>query len=447
MRDVEAVPAEPARRSGRSPVRRVLSGSPEQRRLLALQRTVGNAVVARAAEEGVELSELGGPAPVAQAGPSVPQHSLEIGFPQPPEQQSPWFQLFCCGTGRKSSGPETADAWRAVLAAARQDNQRFDEDSQLRFHHDTRTVLVRYHARELRLTYPKLAGELVKRATDLVRGGLDDARNLTKYGEAYPPTAGYWNREDEDRVALGRNAAHAAESAALRPEPADPVPANSRAVPAEVFRQVIADGSDGLVIGENHAETHAYYFLADNMAELKSKGLRTIYLELLRVGPIQQWVDDYLAGGAEMPPQLDNALREGARHDGPRRVIEAAKQHGVRVRAADGFSAQRRYLWGQDGEAWGKHERAGLMNSFTTSVIDEDSEGRGRYVAVVGEAHARDHRFSGRRDDLGGVDSPQVPVPELPELVPGLTRYLGVPAIRLTSPDQAVSIDPARRPS
>lgn len=123
-----------------------------------------------------------------------------------------------------------------------------------------------------------------------------------------------------------------------------------------------------------------------------------------------------------------------------RTLLEAVKRAGgIRIRGVDSFHAQTRPAASNKSdsqEQWRGHERVARMNVFAARVIGEDQAraSSGKCVAVVGESHPRDHRFGGDRELT------EAEVPDWPDLISGLTRYLGVPAIKLTSPDRAISI-------
>ena len=319
-----------------------------------------------------------------------------------------------------------------------------------------RQVLVRYDARLLPQIYPKLADVLRARAATLYaeeqgeqgeRLPADRARAFARYGQGVESTRGYWEDADEQRVELGRGAAvERAGTAAGAVEPPDPMRGRPSVPSLDLLREVLQeDGRDGLLIGERHTDPSAYLFLANNLEAAKSFGLRTIYLEILRVGDIQRLVDEYFAGEQDQMPDPLTSFLASLKNPGPERLLRAVRQvGGVRIRGVDSFNVQSGFVLAadpEDGKPWARHERTGLMNAFAAREIERDQARHpGAYAAVVGESHARDHRFGGSRAGLVGVDYPTTP--ELPDLIPGLTRYLGVPAIRLNGPDEAISIHP-----
>ncbi|GAB2655175.1 hypothetical protein GCM10027271_12030 [Saccharopolyspora gloriosae] len=442
MRIVESR-ADAAQRAGRSVDDRTSTDvSPRIARVLALQRTVGNAVVSRTLADDVELTDLAGPSrPTGAAQPN----SVEVAYPsarqpvEPPvRQQAPrpatWFQLYCCGVRRSpptaaapSGGQDGADRdWRDFLAEVKPELKRIDKDPKIKIDEATQTVLVAYDPQLLSDIYPVLEFVLKRQAKKLsdVFG-----ETLESHGRKSTTTSGYWEDHDERRRQLGARAASAARRHADDPAPANPISGMNNASPLVALHALLGDSSGGFIIGEKHSEYAAWKMLVDHLDGLRDSGVRVIYLESIRAGEIQEWVDEYLRSSAQkMPSQLEAfVLKYKSRwnHDGLRNLLDAVKRMGgMRIHAIDSTTAARKGAGDKS-----LHERAALMNAFATERVREDqTRDPGRYVALVGEAHAVQHDFTGDRGDL-------------PAIVPGLTRYLGVPAVRISGPHDAQTVE------
>ncbi|MFJ1791306.1 toxin glutamine deamidase domain-containing protein [Kitasatospora griseola] len=180
---------------------------------------------------------------------------------------------------------------------------------------------------------------------------------------------------------------------------------------------------DGMVLGEGHTNSPSWKFLKDNMQGLKESGVDTLYLEALRDESFQRHLDAYLQPGGTMPHNLEKMVREYDKErkspagEGLYEMMLEAKANDMRVVAVDGFPA-RTPIDGAQNE-----QRARLMNSYAYDIIHNDQGRNGKFVAVVGGSHVLEHGTSvghGTR-------------------IPGLADMLGVPPVRLTTPEGAAA--------
>ncbi|MFJ8439447.1 toxin glutamine deamidase domain-containing protein [Kitasatospora griseola] len=183
-------------------------------------------------------------------------------------------------------------------------------------------------------------------------------------------------------------------------------------------------GHSGIVLGEKHDASPSWRFLKENMAGLKEAGVDTIYIEALRDDTFQRHLDDYLKPGGTMPPSLERMLKayDGDKHspagNGVYDMVVAAKANDMRVRGVDGYPARKPI------SADSLEVRARMMNSYAHDVINSDQGRKGNFVAVVGGSHVLEHATTvghGTR-------------------IPGLADMLGVPPVRLTTPEGAAAV-------
>lgn len=192
--------------------------------------------------------------------------------------------------------------------------------------------------------------------------------------------------------------------------------------PTEGLTRVLAS-NPGMVFGEDHGSHENKAYLATHMPTLAASGVNTVYLEHLRPDH-QQHVDQYLASPrATMHPELDRFLttfdtKHNARGPGSvRGILAAARQSGVRVRAADTLAADDPGNAGQDGLA----VRLATMNQFAMEQVQSDRGRRGgKYVMLVGGAHNNTQPGNAYAQSLGINGS-----------VPGLSQMLNIPAVKV----------------
>ena len=416
---------------------------------LAMQQAIGNAAVAREigsqAQRGAAATRTGG-APSVQRMERVreepPGPSVAVDFPAPPKQ--PWWQVLFCGSRDKA-----ADEWTKFRDEVRRLHPQADTDPQVRFSDAQRSVLVNYDTRTLNNLYPhlvyKLAEQARKHLNNQLLGPVD---TLKESGKESGITRAHWAAQDDRERVLRQEAATEAH---VTPAPArqNPVDQQTGLQPAAALQALINSNADGFLIGERHKEPHAWDFLAANIGAARAAGLRTIFLESVRSGAQQNWVDQYL-GGAN-PPQLNIFLdrnRADKNHDGLRTLLAAVRAvGGIRVRAADTLVAEKRSVQGasQAQRDWKLHERAAMMNTYAADAVRTDQQSNpGKYVILVGESHASYHSFSGDRTALQGEPAELVgdggSNPGLPDRVPGVAQYLNIPAVRLSDPSSPVPI-------
>jgi hypothetical protein len=236
------------------------------------------------------------------------------------------------------------------------------------------------------------------------------------------------------------DAALAAPASATHPRDwPDLAPASNQAA---LLRQVLGT-TQGLVIGEVHADQGSKRLLIDHMPLLRHLGVDTLYLEHLQ-GDLHQADLDYLHRHGTCTGALERFLAEqdqghhthAASGATFRNVVDAAFKAGVRVVALDLMASY--HLRGVTAPAGHAQEtgldlRTKLFNHVAAVRIEHDQRdqrdkpGPQRWVALVGNVHAG--TFNG---------------------VTGIAERLGVPSLRMedTSPSWSgkiqVGCDPGR---
>ncbi|WP_406690176.1 DUF4157 domain-containing protein [Saccharopolyspora sp. ID03-671] len=358
--------------------------------------------------------------------------SVVVDFPRPKRN---WSQIFVPG-----NTPE----WTELVAVVERHHPHITDDPQVIFNHEKQSVLVKYHPRALHDAYPSLSTHLV--------GSFGTVGRLEERGRQSARTRRYWSQQDARDETLEREAVTEARNFAGGAAVNHPLAGRTGLMPGEALRALLTNpDADGFVIGEKHDEEYAWNFLAANLNAAKAAGLRTIYLEQIRRGDAQGWVDEHLgsAQDAPMPPQLDvfcRAYQDRWHHDGLRTVLNAAKAvGGITIQGVDAIPARKRRVLGTEqevAEAWSAHTRAARMNTFAADVVRQDqARTPSKYVILIGRAHAGHHSFTGDRTKL--IDEPTHLVgdgdakPGLPDVVPGVADYLGLPAVEISSPSDA----------
>ncbi|SEG91380.1 Papain fold toxin 1, glutamine deamidase [Actinacidiphila yanglinensis] len=235
--------------------------------------------------------------------------------------------------------------------------------------------------------------------------GTADGRNavLTGLGRRDSLTRGtYWKLQDERDGILGLVARE--ELRVFRSGPttrwareqlvAEALDGTSE---VEALRRLL-DQHEGVVIGEEQAGTAAWRLLAAHMAELKDAGVRTVYLGGIRGDSYQTHLNHYLETGT-LSPALEALVRH---HDGAvgaantegtglREVLQAARQHGVRLVGVDGYPARET---GRRAGADRRFRRAAALNTYAAGLVRRDRRGlpdASGYLVVIGAPHTGAH--------------------------------------------------------
>ncbi|MDE1195429.1 MAG: membrane-targeted effector domain-containing toxin [Pseudomonas sp.] len=162
--------------------------------------------------------------------------------------------------------------------------------------------------------------------------------------------------------------------------------------PKVALNQLYEEAS-GVVIGESHNSIASKRFLIDNMPLLAKQKVRTLYMEHLLTDLHQADLDAF-AKTANMPEKLKAYLEKldaGHHTDATGtytflNLVKAAHENHLRIRAIDCMSSYR--VAGMP-DPYGTL-RMEMMNYFAHTVIsaDQAASGGGRWVALVGNAHA-----------------------------------------------------------
>ncbi len=157
--------------------------------------------------------------------------------------------------------------------------------------------------------------------------------------------------------------------------------------------------SEGVCIGESHEDKFSKKVLVDHMAELKKKGVNTIYMEHLFGEEHQELLDQfYEISGNEMPSALKKHLKmlddghirneDISTKYGFTALVKAAKENGIRIHAIDDAN-----LWKTGGDGLGSsngQQRIAGLNFFAFEEINrhrKEVAGENRYIIFVGSAH------------------------------------------------------------
>ena len=177
---------------------------------------------------------------------------------------------------------------------------------------------------------------------------------------------------------------------------------------AQALAGLLADpDAPGVILAEQHTRGDAKGMIVDNLAALKQDGVDRLYIEHFRVEEHQALLDAYLDTG-EMPEELDAYLRTQALkfpgaaypHD-LRGILEQARAHGIRVYGIDsmgakadpGLAVRPRQEHERDVTAGdvGAEQRAARMNGLASEVVARTSGGGGKFIMLLGAAHANTH--------------------------------------------------------
>ncbi|WP_367347330.1 membrane-targeted effector domain-containing toxin [Stenotrophomonas bentonitica] len=179
--------------------------------------------------------------------------------------------------------------------------------------------------------------------------------------------------------------------------------------------------SNGLVIGENHAAQGSKRLLIDHMAELRSLGVTTLYLEHLQ-SDLHQGDLDRLRVSGTLSPALERFLdsqdmghnTHAASGATFRALVQAAADAGIRIVALDLMASY--HLGGAQGTAGldSLELRIKVMNHVAAQRIQHDQRQQRasapvqRWVALVGDAHAGDFNDTVGLGERLGVPSLRV---------------------------------------
>lgn len=173
--------------------------------------------------------------------------------------------------------------------------------------------------------------------------------------------------------------------------------------------EVILDSDNedqpGMVLSESHSDEATKKFIIDNMANLKAQGVDTIYLEVLRE-EYQPMIDEYLSSGKKkaMPYGLERFIDSSDQNFGLldkypnnlKGIVDKAKQLGLNVKGIDTVLAARSGTGGLEG-------RVRRMNHFAAETIKNDPERAGKFIALIGAAHAYTHENSTGDKGYAGI--------------------------------------------
>jgi hypothetical protein len=160
----------------------------------------------------------------------------------------------------------------------------------------------------------------------------------------------------------------------------------------EALKQLYEETA-GVVIGESHSSVASKRFLIDNMRQLAKQKVRTLYLEHLLTDLHQADLDLFATSG-KMPEKLKAYLEyldAGHHTDSAGRytflnLVRVANENRMRIRAIDCMTSYR--LAGLPNPSGSL--RIEMMNYFAHTVIraDQAALGNGKWIALVGNAHA-----------------------------------------------------------
>lgn len=186
------------------------------------------------------------------------------------------------------------------------------------------------------------------------------------------------------------------------------VPQNKEQTAADTLLQWLANKDyEGVVIGEAHVDGTPKALLIQTMEKLKASGVTTIFLEFLTEDD-QKAIDRYLnsqEADVQLAPEVLAKLiteetrlgSEAKNGSGLIDVIRTAKQHGIRIVGVESEASS----WLEPLRSV-KNRMTGM--NYSAKQIIEKEKGEGKYVVLVGNAHASTH-----------------------ENVPGLSELIGVP--------------------
>lgn len=193
------------------------------------------------------------------------------------------------------------------------------------------------------------------------------------------------------------------------PTPArPPMPVIASKSPPKLALRQLYEKAPGLVIAESHNCVASKQFLITNMAQLAKQKVRTLYMEHLLTDLHQADLDTFANTGT-LPERLHSYLEDldrGHLTDSTGRytflnLVKTANRQGMRIRAID-CMASYRVAGIPDPD---RTVRIKMMNYFARTVIDADQAalGGGKWIALVGNAHANTYRQVVGLAELEGV--------------------------------------------
>lgn len=187
-----------------------------------------------------------------------------------------------------------------------------------------------------------------------------------------------------------------------------PIPGIAPESPPKLALKQLYENAPGLVIGESHNCVASKQFLIDNMGQLAKQNVRTLYMEHLFTDLHQADLDAFARTGS-MPGKLESYLQgldRGHCTDATGRytflnLVKTANNHRVRIRAIDCMTSYR--VSGLPDLDCTVREK--MMNYFAHRVINADQAalGGGKWIALVGNAHANTFKQVAGVAELEGV--------------------------------------------
>ncbi|WP_325431008.1 membrane-targeted effector domain-containing toxin [Dyella sp.] len=154
--------------------------------------------------------------------------------------------------------------------------------------------------------------------------------------------------------------------------------------------------SDGLVVGEDHANPVTLKFLIDNMPSLAKVGVKTLYAEGfpadLEGGYLKRF---FSSKNALMPQAMKRAYPVGetsllSHKYSPTNLLYTARAYGIEVIPIDLLAAQMGWRGApHPSVTHAMHERGIMMNQYAQTVINarQADSHAGKWVAWMGNAH------------------------------------------------------------
>ncbi|WP_343039657.1 hypothetical protein [Pseudomonas karstica] len=154
----------------------------------------------------------------------------------------------------------------------------------------------------------------------------------------------------------------------------------SNASPKEAINNVYKTSS-GMIVGEDHSQSSGLRVLIDNVQELKSNNVTTLYSEGFEHS-LQPDLDHFFETGEFTKPLRENLklIDRAHREHGPytnRNLLETMRKNGIRVKAIDVPSVEP------------KTTRLKNMNYYAANMIERDQamNPQAKWVARVGSDH------------------------------------------------------------
>jgi hypothetical protein len=190
---------------------------------------------------------------------------------------------------------------------------------------------------------------------------------------------------------LATDAGKFLQDAQLPPRPE--VPRLPRDASSEQIIRSLYARSNGLVLGEGHAQLGSKAFLIDNMVLLKKQKVKVLYMEHFMTDFQQADMEVFNRTG-QMPKDLQEYVADLDQGHGTdpsgrytfKQVLMAAQRQGIRIQSIDCLASYR--------QAWSAtpapYSRQKMMNYFAHLTIDADQAARGsnKWIALVGNTHS-----------------------------------------------------------